>query len=275
LIRTDCATFVERHLRTVPVHRALIRATEAYLFATVDLPRPLLDVGCGDGHFTRMVRGEPADAGIDLNAADVRDAARRGVYEGVAVASGAALPFPDGAFASVMSNCVLEHIPPLDETLREISRVLRPGGAFVTSVPSHNFPRHLLGATLPRAVGLAGLGDAYGRFFNRISHHYHTDPLDVWRARLAAAGLEVVRWRGYLSREAMWLFDLSHYYGAPTLVSKRLFGRWVLWPDKVRHWPPERWLARRLVRYCEEDPGTEGAYLFLVCRKFPNPGETA
>ena len=84
---------------------------------------------------------------------------------------------------------------------------------------------------------------------------------------LDAAGLDLVHWRGYLSHQAMWLFDLSHYYGAPTLLSKRLFGRWVLWPDKVRYWPPERWLAQRLVRYGEEDPGLDGAYLFLVCKK--------
>jgi SAM-dependent methyltransferase len=267
VIRCDCAYFVEQHLRTVPVHLALIRATEAHLFATVDLPRPLLDVGCGDGHFAAMVRAEPVDAGVDVNAASVREAAARGLYRRLALASGADLPFPDGAFASVMSNCVLEHIPPLEETLREIARVLRPGGPFVCSVPSPNFARFLLGATLPRALGVPALGEAYGRWFNHISRHYHTDSLEVWRHRLAAAGLELVRWRGYLSREAMWLFDLSHYYGAPTLVSKRLFDRWVLWPDKVRVWPPERWLARRLVRYCEEDPGLDGAYLFLVCRK--------
>ena len=41
----------------------------------------------------------------------------------------------------------------------------------------------------------------------------------------------------------------------------------MLWPDKVRYFPPERWLARRLVRYGEEDPGADGAYLFLVCKK--------
>ncbi len=267
MIRGGCAYFVEQHLRAVPVHRAIIRATEAHLFAQVDLPRPLLDVGCGDGHFAAMVRAAPVDAGIDLRVEDVGAAARRGIYGGVAVGSGAALPFPDRAFASVMSNCVLEHIPALEATLEEIGRVLQPGGAFVCSVPSPNFARYLLGATVPRRLGLERLGAAYGRFFNRISRHYHTDSLDVWRGRLAEAGLEVVRWRGYLSREAMWLFDLSHYYGAPTLLTKLVTGRWVLWPDKVRRWPPERWLARRLVRYCEEDPGADGAYLFLVCRK--------
>ena len=265
--RYDCAYFVEQHLRTVPVHRAIIRATEARLFATVDLPRPLLDVGCGDGDFAAQVRAAPVDAGIDLAPDEVRQAAARPVYARAAVASGAALPFADATFASVMSNCVLEHIPPLDETLREIARVLQPGGAFVTSVPSANFARHLLGATLPGKLGLAGLGTAYGAWFNRISRHYHTYTLEEWRARLAAAGIEVVRWHGYLSREAMWLFDLSHYYGAPTLLSKRLFGRWVLWPDKIQTWPPDRWLARRLVCYCEEEPGLDGAYLFLVCRK--------
>jgi SAM-dependent methyltransferase len=260
---------VEQHLRTVPLHRALIRAAEAYLFASVNLSRPLLDVGCGDGHFGATIRSAaaPIDAGVDPSAVAVREAARRPVYRRALAASGAALPFRDGSFASVMSNCVLEHIPALDATLAEIRRVLRTDGLFVCTVPSANFARHLLGSRLPRALGLGALGDAYGGWFNRISRHYHTYTLDGWRDRLAAAGLPVVRWEGYLSAEAMVLFDLSHYYGAPTLLNRRLFGRWVLWPDKVQVWPPERWLARRLVRYCEERPGAEGAYLFFVCQR--------
>ncbi|HEY7063032.1 MAG TPA: class I SAM-dependent methyltransferase [Chloroflexota bacterium] len=267
MIRRDGAYFVEEHLRRVPVHLALIRSAEACLFAGVDLPRPLLDIGCGDGNFAATVRAEPVDAGVDLNPAKIREAARRGIYCRAIVADATSLPFPNGAFSSVMSNCAIEHVPRLDVLLSEVRRVLRPGGTFVTSVPSQNFTRYLVGATLPRAVGLGVLGDAYEGWFRCISDCYHTYAIEEWQTRMAAAGLPVVRWRGYLGPEAMRAFDLSHYYGAPTLVSKRLFGRWVLWPDKVRYWPPERWLARRLVRYCEEDPGDEAAYLFMVCQR--------
>ncbi|HLI25851.1 MAG TPA: class I SAM-dependent methyltransferase [Chloroflexota bacterium] len=259
--------YFERHLREVPLHRAIIRTAEAVLFASVSLPRPLLDVGCGDGHFAALVHDEPVDAGIDPNLAAAREAVARRAYRRVVVASGTRLPFADHDFASVMSNCVLEHIPDLDGALREIARVLRPGGVLVCSVPSQQFPRYLLGAALPRALGLTALGRAYGAWFNRLSAHYHTYDLDGWRARLAAAGFEVVRWQGYLGPTAMKLFDLSHYYGAPTLLTKRLTGRWVLVPDKVRWWPPERWLARWLVRYCEEDAGRDAAYYFFVCRR--------
>jgi SAM-dependent methyltransferase len=271
MIRRDAAYFVDEHLRRVPVHLALIRSAEACLYAGVDLPRPLLDVACGDGNFAATVRAEPVDAGLDLNAAKVREAATRGIYRRAMVANAAALPFPDGAFASVMSNCAIEHMPPLDDVLREIHRVLRPGGTFVCSVPTHNFTRYLIGANLPRAVGLSALGDAYEGYFRRISDCYHTYTVEAWRARMAAAGLPVARWRGYLGPAAMRAFDLSHYYGAPTLLSKRLFGRWVLWPDKVRYWPPERWLARRLVRYCEDDPGDAAAYVFMVCQRDAAP----
>ncbi|MBX5491254.1 MAG: class I SAM-dependent methyltransferase [Chloroflexi bacterium] len=266
-IQRGAAHFLERHLREVPLHRAIIRSAEARLVSTVALPRPLLDVGCGDGHFTDMVRDGPVDAGIDLSREAAREAACRGVYRCLAVASATCLPFSDQSFASVMSNCALEHIPDLSRALHEIARVLQPGGTFVCTVPSHNFARYLAGASLPRAVGLAALGHAYGAWFNRLSAHYHTYDLDGWRTRLAAAGLEVVRWRGYLGPTAMKVFDLSHYYGAPTLLTKRLTGRWVLLPDKARWWPPERWLARWLVRYCEEDPGRNAAYYFFVCRR--------
>ena len=104
MIRRDCAYFVDCHLRTVPVHRALIRAAEAALFAGVDLPRPLLDVGCGDGHFGAMVRAEPIDVGIDLNPGEVAQADRQGIYRGVAVASGAELPFREASLRSFESS---------------------------------------------------------------------------------------------------------------------------------------------------------------------------
>lgn len=263
----SAAEIIVQHLREVPLHRVIIRSAEAVRFAALALPRPLLDVGCGDGHFAQVVCDAPVEVGIDRNCAAAREAVARGAYRQVVVATATRLPFPDQSFASVMSNCALEHIPELDRALHEIARVLRPGGLLACSVPSHRFTAYLVGATLPRALGLGALGRAYEAWFRRISTAYHTYDLDGWRARLAAAGFEVVRWQGYLGPAAMKLFDLSHYYGAPTLLSKRLTGRWVLVPDKVRWWPPERWLARWLVRYCEEDAGRDAAYYFFVCRR--------
>lgn len=51
-------------------------------------------------------------------------------------AMGMRLPFADRVFDLVICNHVLEHVVELDGTLREISRVLKPGGRFYVSVPN-------------------------------------------------------------------------------------------------------------------------------------------
>lgn len=55
-----------------------------------------------------------------------------------------AIPLPDQSFDTVFSAEVLEHVPDPDKALREIYRVLKPGGHFVMSIPHlmylHNEP---------------------------------------------------------------------------------------------------------------------------------------
>ncbi|MCA9961417.1 MAG: hypothetical protein KC443_20400, partial [Anaerolineales bacterium] len=54
-----------RQLKTIPAFRAILRAVEARFYHQVELPEPLLDVGCGDGHFAQMTFDHPLTAGID------------------------------------------------------------------------------------------------------------------------------------------------------------------------------------------------------------------
>ncbi|MBE2223361.1 MAG: hypothetical protein IAF02_17610, partial [Anaerolineae bacterium] len=43
-----------RQLKTIPAFRAVLRAIESRFYFAVDLPGPVLDLGCGDGHFAQM-----------------------------------------------------------------------------------------------------------------------------------------------------------------------------------------------------------------------------
>lgn len=63
-------------------------------------------------------------------------------YAGVdVVADATALPFPDGSFEGALSECLLEHVPRPVEVVREIVRILRPGGRAFISAP-FIFPFH-------------------------------------------------------------------------------------------------------------------------------------
>jgi SAM-dependent methyltransferase len=253
-----------RHLATMAPHRALLRAVECRLMGAVPLEAPVLDVGCGDGHFASIAYERSIDVGIDVRDDELREAAARGptVYRAVLAASATELPFADGAFAAVLSNCVIEHIPDNERLLEEISRVLRPGGTFATTLPSEHFAEMLLGSTVLRRLHLNRAALAYGRFFNRISHHHHIHPPDEWRRRLEAVGLRVVDHQYYFSAKAHRVFDASHYLGVPNLVSRKLTGRWVVHPVQMR--PFERWMRPY---YEEALPQPVGAYQFVRCVK--------
>jgi SAM-dependent methyltransferase len=104
----------------------------------------ILDCGCGMG-FTLRVLAQLSDCrlfGVERNPHTVQRARRELADFGVRVARADAthLPFADETFDKVLMTEVLEHIPEEQAALREIRRVLRPGGRYVLSVPNANYP---------------------------------------------------------------------------------------------------------------------------------------
>jgi len=263
--------FLWRHLKDLPAFRALLRAVEARFYQNLlPLEEPVLDVGCGDGHFASVAFPRPLAAGIDPAAGVLGEARERGAYHVLARSLGDALPFADGCFATVVSNSVLEHIPAVEPVLGEIARVLRspdPSGAgcgrFIFCVPSNHFTELLFFSQIFRRLKLESAARAYERCFNRISRHHHCDGPEVWQARLDSAGLQLVDSFYYFSARATHALDLGHYFGLPSLVTKKLLGRWILVPKRWNLALTERWLRPRY-----EEPQPEiGAYLFFVARR--------
>jgi len=109
----------------------------------------LLDLGCGAGRhaFEALRRGARVTA-FDYDEAELKDVAamasamhqagdvpepgRSAVTRG----DGTALPFPDGAFDRIIAAEVLEHISDDEAAVRELIRVLRPGGTIAVTVPT-------------------------------------------------------------------------------------------------------------------------------------------
>lgn len=256
--------FLWRHLQDLPAFRALLRAVEARFYQELlPLESPVLDVGCGDGHFASVTFPHALTAGIDPAVASLREARDRGAYQVASQSLGNALPFASDHFATVISNSVLEHIPDVEPVLGEIARVLRPGGRLIICMPNQHFAELLFFTQLFRRLYLGGLAAAYERYFNRISRHHHCDGDDVWQARLEEVGLQVTESFEYFSARALHALDLGHYFGAPSLIAKKLLGRWILAPQRWNLALTERWL-RPL--YEEELPPV-GAYLFVLARK--------
>jgi ubiquinone/menaquinone biosynthesis C-methylase UbiE len=135
----------------------------------------VLDAGCGVGSIALDVASTVAPGrvtGVDVDAEQVEVALRRATERAVpnvvfSTGSVKNLPFPDASFDAVYANAVLQHVHEPVVALREMRRVLRPGGVaavsddvvrtFVISPdrPGLRLPAELFG----RALALEG-GDA-------------------------------------------------------------------------------------------------------------------
>lgn len=258
------------NLKDLPYFRSLLRAVEARFYRELELPQPILDVGCGDGHFASVAFEEPLAVGIDPWAAPLDEAKKRNdqserqIYQILVQALGSHIPFPDQMFASAVSNSVLEHIPAIDEVLHEVGRVLKPGAPFYFCVPNHQFADSLSIGRFFDQLGVGTLGDHYRTFFNRIARHYHCDPPEVWQVRLNRAGFVIDKWWHYYSPEAMRVSEWGHYLGLPSWISHKLTGRWNL--------APTRWnlgLTYSMIQHhYQEDPVCDdGVCTFYIARR--------
>lgn len=109
----------------------------------------ILEVGCGRGITLPALAAalKPARlVGLDLNFARLLDAADRladrHVQADLWQADVRALPFPDGSFDMVIDFGTCYHIGNAQRALREIVRVLSPGGLFVYQTPSYQALSH-------------------------------------------------------------------------------------------------------------------------------------
>jgi SAM-dependent methyltransferase len=122
--------------------RALHAHIERELAANVPPgPQRILDAGCGTGGLIRRLgprRPEWQWTGVDVSPLACQLARERSATD-VREASVTGLPFRDGEFAAVVSADVLYHLDDDETALREMARVVRPGGVVVINVPAHRW----------------------------------------------------------------------------------------------------------------------------------------
>lgn len=130
-----------------------------------------LELGCGTGFFLlNLIQAGVARRGsvTDLSPGMVKVAVRNGQSLGLdidgRVADAEGIPYDDNTFDLVVGHAVLHHIPDVELSLREVIRVLKPGGRFVfagePTTVGNGYARALADLTWKltiRAVQLPGL----------------------------------------------------------------------------------------------------------------------
>jgi len=136
--RDDLSELYEEHHARSREHGEFFWVPERIPFFREALQPPgkrILDLGCRTGAFTRNFLEGNEVVGLDVDRVALDVAAGLGI-EPVLSDVEAPLPFPDESFDAVIAGEVLEHVRFPLSVLREVERVLRPGGVLVGSVPN-------------------------------------------------------------------------------------------------------------------------------------------
>lgn len=162
--------------------------------ATGAAPRDLLDVGCGTGRLLELAARRWGDAeltGIDVSEKMIAEARRRLQSDtrfDFKQGDAAALPLADAAFDTAFSTMSFHHWGDQTSGIKEMARVLRPGGLFV-----------LADVDAPLLVFL------FGAVFDRSKLPRPRSPADI-RRLLEENGLSVLTFRRFWALSRVQLF---------------------------------------------------------------------
>jgi SAM-dependent methyltransferase len=160
----------------------------------------ILDVGSGTGSL-RAYAVECAVVSLDEDTQAFKYAAPDGTLR----VNGAAerMPFADASFDLVICHHVLEHIPDVEGTLREIRRVLKPGGRFYAASPN----------------GYGVCDGVYRWVFAGGGHVHRYRRADLVGMVERALGLPLSRWQKLYSSFG-YLWGLPELAGTPGLAPR-------------------------------------------------------
>jgi SAM-dependent methyltransferase len=120
------------------------------LVAALPPSEPCLEVGIGTGRIALpLVDAGVQVAGVDISSEMLRKLIdkRRGPWPQVAIADATRLPFRDATFGSAIASHVLHLIPRWKDAVKEVTRVVRPGGVFLVSRGGRDRPAWLQSIT--------------------------------------------------------------------------------------------------------------------------------
>lgn len=211
----------------VPLALGLERSVESALMGKSNLTAPILDLGCGDGIFASESFDFQLDFGLDPNVRELKRAGKTGIYKNLIHAYGNSIPLMDCSIQSVFSNSVLEHIEKLDEVMKEIYRVLKPGGSLVFTVPSQNFDKYSNLNQIFELLNLERLSSRYKKIYNRFWRHYNYMSQQDWQKYVEKFNFKTVEIFSYNPKINCQLNDFLAPFGVLGKLSKIFLNQWT------------------------------------------------
>jgi ubiquinone/menaquinone biosynthesis C-methylase UbiE len=163
----------------------------------------LLDVAIGDGVYVPWLSASWSITGVDVSTAQLAACSKRigptGRALRLALGEAETLPFRDRTFDAVLSIGGFNHFNDPEQALREMVRVVRPGGTIVVSDELPNLTDHMLF----RKLGMPGIDrwiiarllNLGYEFTDLVERHKDLDIAAIGQRVLSNSQYEVI-WRG-------------------------------------------------------------------------------
>ena len=169
-------------------------------------PRKVLELGCGLGHLTGLLQDDFEAVGIDLAEYAIDQLAINAPRAtGYVMSADDLSRFGDGEFGVVVGLHLVEHLPDPADVLRQVNRILVPGGAFLFATPNPDYGLRRFKDPLTDAIG-------------KDPTHINVQPPQQWRAWCEAAGMRVLRHWG----DGLW--DVPYFPVVPSVVQFAVLG---------------------------------------------------
>lgn len=195
----------------------------------------ILDTACGNGWLASLYRAEHEVVAIDIADANLQRLRALGITA-IKHDLEQPLPFGDGVFDTVVCSEILEHLFRPDLLLREVMRVLKPGGRVIVTVPNLHGLRNRFDVLVGKRTPFIEFR-IYEDRTDQLSHvgvqHIRHYTFAGMRSVLQAVGFEQVQSRGQsFHLNANWPFMLLSLLhggnrGLRAVLRLVTLGRWV------------------------------------------------
>jgi SAM-dependent methyltransferase len=168
--------------------------------------RRLLEMGCGLGHLLGLLQEDFACVGIDIADYSIQQLKQNAPRaDGIVMSADDLSRFADTSLAVVVALHLVEHLPDPADTIRQVRRILQPGGLFLFATPNPGYSLRRFKDVQTDAIG-------------KDPTHINVQPPAQWRSWCEASGFRVLRHFG----DGLW--DVPYFPVIPKVIQFGLFG---------------------------------------------------
>lgn len=226
--------------RDLPGH-LILKLFEGYCYQKTEITPPSLEIGPGAGDTSSInFAGRKLTFGLEYFGDNI-DKRTLELFETVICGGINPIPFRKETMATILAVHIIDHLLDIDAALKEVSRVLRPGGRFVFTANGYKYPflehypfrpksseaikkweLRMLKGTRPNGYPLFKCDDPE----DAVGQNCYTK--DKWDGIAKKHGLKVTKYKEYICGSNAGLFTLLWYHSIMTKTSFRILRQFYL-----------------------------------------------